>query len=413
MNRAPEHGRFLVWATVLACALTASADPFCTRQNLFDAGEGGYRLYRIPGIVVTPGGAVLAYCEARMAPKKWAGADWAKMDILMRRSTDGGETWSPPHKVVTPPEDTTPNPVSIEKDLADPGAVTVNNFVAIPDSRAGAVHFLYCIEYERAFYMRSDDDGQTFTKPAEITNVFESFRDTYPWRVIAIGPGHGIQLRTGRLLATVWLSRGTQGNGHDPSIVSTIYSDDNGTTWTLGDIVPADEDPLSPSEAIVVELADGRVMINMRNLVYFKETRERFRSISISPDGAHEWCSAYFDRGLCEPVCMANIIRLSRTPEHDKNRIIYSNPDNPTSRERKNVSIRLSYDEGKTWPVKKVLEPGRSGYTDLAVLPDGTILCLYERGSFDKDHLNTAHLCVARFNLEWLTNGDDRFKPTP
>ncbi len=394
--------------TTLLFMFTASAEPFLEKQNIFTALEGDYRLYRIPGMVVTQKGTVLAYCEARKKPVKWAAADWAQIDILMRRSTDGGKTWDPPRKVVTPPADTRLNPVSTEKKLGVPGCITVNNFVAIADNKSDTLHFVYCVEYERCFYMRSEDDGLTFSTPVEITSAFEAFKSQYDWRVIAVGPGHGIHLTSGRLLATVWLSTGKFGNGHYPSIVTTIYSDDDGQTWHLGDIV-ADEgpSPKNPSETVVVELADGRVMMNLRNVGMDRKTRQWYRAVSISPDGASDWCTPYFDKTLSESVCMANILRYSLASEGDKNRILFSNPDNPGNKERKNLTIRMSYDEGKTWPVKRALEPGRSGYSDLARLPDGTILCFYERDTFDGDHLNTAHLCVARFNLEWLTQGQD------
>jgi sialidase-1 len=115
---------------------------------------------------------------------------------------------------------------------------------------------------------------------------------------------------------------------------------------------------------------------------------------------------------------MGSIIRHSLATGGDKNRILFANPhyldraDGQTTpgrnRDRKNVSVKLTYDEGQTWPVSKSLEPGFSGYSDLAVLPDGTALCFYERGSVDgKSSYSTGLLTVARFNLEWLTDGAD------
>jgi sialidase-1 len=279
---------------------------------------------------------------------------------------------------------------------------TVNNPVAIVDRDTGTVHFLYCINYERAFYMRSDDDGVTFSKPVEISSTFEKFRPEYDCNVIATGPGHGIQLANGRLLVPVWLSTGAK--GHGPSVTATIFSDDHGKTWNRGDIAIADTEKwVNPNETVAVQLADGRVMLNARTLA--KENR---RVITTSPDGATHWSNPHFDDALLEPICMASIVRLSAKPASDKNRILFSNPDNLSRaagketagghRDRKNLSIKLSYDEAKTWPVNKVLEPGSSAYSDFAVLPDGTILCFYERPKL---------LTLARFNLEWLTDGKD------
>ena len=114
---------------------------------------------------------------------------------------------------------------------------------------------------------------------------------------------------------------------------------------------------------------------------------------------------------------MASLIRLTKMPESDKNRIVFANPDstepaNPDRPEgnlkRRNVSVKLSYDEGETWPVNKVLESGASGYSDLAVGPDSTIYCLYENGTPGQDGYYTRYLTMARFDLEWLTGGADQ-----
>jgi sialidase-1 len=282
--------------------------------------------------------------------------------------------------------------------------------VAIVDGVTASLHFLYCVEYARCYYMRSDDDAVTFTEPVDITETFEAFRPDYDWKVIATGPGHGIQLRSGRLLVPVWLSTGTGGGAHRPSAVSVIYSDDHGRTWQRGEMVVGHPELVNPSETVAVELADGRVMLNIRHETYNRKDRTRHRAISISPNGVDQWSPVRLDSQLPEPICMGSIIRLSSETEGGKNRILFANPHNPDTTERRDVAIKLSYDEGETWPVMKALEDGRSGYSDLAVGPDGTVYCFYERGSFDKHHHNTAHLCVARFNLEWLTDGEDRIE---
>ncbi|MGC3966856.1 MAG: sialidase family protein [Pirellulales bacterium] len=168
--------------------------------------------------------------------------------------------------------------------------MTYNNAVGFAD-RDGTVHFLFCLEYCRCFYIRSDDDGQTFSKPVEITSAFEKFRSEYDWKVLATGPAHGIQLRSGRLIVPVWLSTGTGGHAHRPSVTSTIYSDDHGRTWHAGDIaVPNTDEWVFPNETVVVELADGRVMLNVRS-----ESKNHRRIVTISPDGATGWSTPKFD----------------------------------------------------------------------------------------------------------------------
>jgi sialidase-1 len=396
----------------LVCLVTtavaaAAQPPEPQKIDLFHAGQGGYALYRIPGIIVTAKGTILAYCEARKS-----NSDWAAIDVLLRRSTDGGRTFDVPRRIAHFGPAVPKNPVAIARKVGREGEQTVNNPVAIAD-RSGAVHFLYCVEYDRCFYMRSDDDGVTFSRPADVTAAFEGFRNLYDWKVIATGPAHGIQLRTGRLMVPVWLSPGTGGNGHRPSVTATIFSDDGGKTWRAGEIaVPDTAEWVFPNETVAVELADGRVMLNARS-----ESKAARRILTVSPDGATGWSRPRFDEALKEPICMASIVRFSAVPQSDKNRILFANPDNLTradgkwspgkSADRKNLSIKLSYDEGQTWPVNKVLEPGASAYSDLAVLPDGTILCWYERAP-ENNKGAYGRLTLARFTLEWLTDGNDR-----
>ncbi len=406
-------------AFLLLATPAHAAAPFLEKVDLFTANQDGYKLYRIPGIVTTRRGVVLAYCEARKSDR----GDWGQIDILLRRSTDGGKTWGPRNTLANVPGPKSKNPVALAQKLATPGEVTYNNPVAIPDSN-GAVHFLFCLEYARCFYLRSDDDGATFTPPVEITASFDAFRPEYDWKVLATGPGHGIQLRNGRLLVPVWLSLGTGGHAHRPSVTSVIYSDDHGRTWQRGAIAgPNTGDWSIPNETCAVQLADGRVLLNMRS-----ESKANRRLLTTSPDGATGWSRPQFHEQLLEPICMAGMVRLSESPASDRNRLLFSNPHNLSrtdgkeapgkGRDRKNVSVKLSYDEAVTWPVNKTIEPGFSGYSDLAVAGDGTILLFYERGSTDgKDIYRTGLLTVARFNLEWLTDGADALpgagKPKP
>lgn len=395
---------------LLLASLASGADPLLEKFDIFKAGDDGYTLYRIPGIVVTAKGTVLAYCEARKSDR----GDWGPIDIVMRRSTDGGKFWAPMKSIANVEGPKTKNPVAISQKLVSGDKdVTYNNAVAIADSN-GAVHMLFCLEYMRCFYQRSDDDGLTWSKPVEITSTFEAFRPHYDWKVLATGPAHGIQLKNGRLVVPVWMSLGTGGHAHRPSIVSVVYSDDRGATWKAGDIAaPNTEGTINPNETVIAQLADGRVMLNIRS-----ESKANRRLVSTSVDGATGWSKPAFHNELLEPICMASMVRYSEIPAGDKNRLLFANPHNleradgkttpGMGRDRKNVSVKLSYDEGLTWAVNKTLEAGFSGYSDLAVLPDGTALCFYERGSTDgKNIYKTGLLTVARFNLEWLTDGKD------
>ena len=369
------------------CGVVGAA-PLHERTPVFPAGMNGVARHRIPGLVVTPKGTVLAYCEAR----KNNSSDWGEIEVHLRRSSDGGRTWEPSLHIAHKAERMEGNPTKKEGGEREQ---TVNNPVAIVDRSTGAIEFLYCVNYERCFAMRSTDDGRTWSAPRDITSSFEPFRSKYDWKVIATGPGHGIQLRSGRLVVPIWLAYGKKG-AHAPSATGTIYSDDDGNTWKAGEIaVPNEGEFKNPNETMIAELSDSRVLLVNRN------TATRNRKILVtSSDGATGWSAPVFHEELWEPICMASVVSHPSAP----GTLVFSNPHtlplgaagNPKpggGGKRQNLTIKLSRDDGKTWPTSRVLEEGASAYSDLAVLEDGTVLCFFEAGS---------GIDCARFNLEWV-----------
>lgn len=353
--------------------------------DLFRAGEGGYVTYRIPALALTRKGTLLAACAARDSI-----GDWGNIDTVLRRSTDGGKTWSP-QEVVT-----------------DDGRNVVDNPTFIVDPRSDTVYLLYQINYARAYLKTSDDEGVRWSAPREITGVFEKFReqDGFDWKVLAMGPGHGIVLKSGRFVVPVWLS--TQ-HSHRPSISATIYSDDRGETWHAGNVVVRSTDRTpNPSEHVLVELADGRVMDNVR-----QESKKHRRLISYSSDGATGWTEPEFNDKLYDPVCMASMARLAGGPgKPGPSAILFANPDSSSSKAllksgagpRRNLTVRLSTDEGQTWPVHRVIEPGRSGYSDMAVDSNGVVYLLYERSNVTEkeSEFMPAFISFVKFDRDWL-----------
>lgn len=370
---------------------------FETTATVFDPGTS-YATTRIPALAMTTKGTLLAFCEARVNNA----GDWADIDMIMRRSTDGGKTWGD-------------NVVIAGREPKRP----TSNCTPIVDRDGKTIHVLYQRNYSNCYYVRSTDDGKTWSAPTEITYAFEQFRPEYNWKVLAPGPGHAIQLQhgahRGRLVVPVWLcepNKAIPGGDHRPSCVATIVSDDAGKTWKRGAIIANTSAEIkNPSEHVALEMADGRVMVNIRT-----ESAPHQRMIAYSPDGATNWTKPVFDDELFDPVCMASLVRVSSPDKGGKNRILFVNPDSQSdpeflnkrneSRKRQNLTAKMSYDDGQTWPVKKVLEPGKAGYSDLAVGPDGLIYCLYETNEGEKETWRYK-IVLKRFSVAWLTDQKD------
>ncbi|MBL9212975.1 MAG: exo-alpha-sialidase, partial [Opitutaceae bacterium] len=406
-----------VAATWVGPGAVCAAAPLLEKVHLFEEKTDGFVSYRIPGLVVTAKGTVLVFCEAR----KYSGLDWGEIEIHQRRSTDGGRTFDRARQIAHLGPRLPRNPANADqpprKVIGEPGQQTVNNPVAIAD-RDGTVHFIYCVEYMRVFYVRSTDDGRTWSRPVDITAAADRFRPEWAWRVIATGPCHGIQLRSGRLVVPVWLAK-AEGGAHGHAVVATLFSDDHGATWQRGEIaVPNTAVTPGVSEATVAQLGDGRVMLLARN-----HAPSHRKVVVFSRDGATGWSRPEFAAALPEPICQASLFSYDDPAAPGKSRLLFSGPASleradgtatPGSRrDRKNLSVKLSHDDGRTWAATRSLEPGPSAYSDLAVLPDGTILCFYESGRPGATRPNStrtdwpyARLTLARFNLEWLVAGE-------
>ena len=329
------------------------------RTELFVSGTGGYVRYRIPALVVTVQGTVLAFCEAR----RRTGQDDDEIDIFVRRSMDGGRTWEDRRMVVSDGDRTCGNPCPVV------------------DCRTGAVILTFCKDNQQVFVTRSDDDGLTWSEPEEIT---ESVNEP-TWSYLGTGPGHGIQLGSGRLLIPCW-SDGSPGPAtwRDPPPVwnqvqssYAFFSDDGGRTWQRGEEMTRD----ASDECEAVELRDGTVYMNMRSRQGIKR-----RAYAHSTDGGQTWTEVEYDPNLPEPSCQGSVVRL------DEGRVLLSHPANTEI--RTHLTVRMSYDECRTWPVAKVLHEGLASYSDLAIA-DGHILCFHEADQ-------SGRMILVRFAPDWL-----------
>jgi sialidase-1 len=333
---------------------------------VFKAGDDGYHTFRIPALITTKKGTLLAFCEARKNSK----SDTGDIDLVVKRSRDNGKTWSKMQIVADHGPDTIGNPSPVVDRstgtiwlplTGNPGHIEEKQIMAGTGTRT-------------AWMTSSVDDGVHWTNPIEITTGVKQ----PDWTWYATGPGNSIQLKSGRLLVPSVHAR--LGDAHK-YYSHVIYSDDHGKTWKRGGVAGENTD-----EAAVVELKDGSLLMNMRS-----SREKKRRATARSHDGGITWSAMRYDDALVEPPCQASLIALPR------NRLLFSNPADV---ERVRMTLRMSSDEGVTWPVSKLLHEGPSAYSSLAALRDSTIGCLYERGV--KDLYET--ITFARFNTEWLSN---------
>jgi sialidase-1 len=339
------------------------------RIEIFKAGEDGYHTFRIPSLIVTRKGTVIALCEGR----KGGRGDSGDIDLVMKRSFDNGATWTRLQVIDDDGSNTSGNPTMVvERESGaifllltrNPGGVTEADIVdgVAPVGRT-------------VWMMKSTDDGATWSAPAEITSSVKKPE----WRWYATGPGVGIQLKTGRLVVPCNHSEA----GTRMSRSHIIYSDDRGETWKLGGSAGD-----HTNESQVIERADGTLLWNMRNARVVPQYYTRVTA--ESRDGGLTWSADAHDPMLIEPICQAAFIRY---PADDL--VLFSNP---ASLERKSLTVRLSKDGGRTWPVAKVVFEKAAAYSSLGVLADGSIGLLYENG----DESPYERLTYARFRLEWL-----------
>ncbi len=350
----------------------ATAAQVPEKTAVFTSGKEGYHTFRIPAVIATNQGTLLAFCEGR----KTSAADHGDVDLVLKRSRDGGRTWGR---------------VELVYEEGGDAKVTIGNPCPVVDPSTGVIWLPFCRDNDDVLITRSEDDGRTWSRPVEITTDVK--RPGWEW--YATGPGVGIVLAGGRHRGRLLIPcdhREPLG-GRMVTHSHCIYSDDHGRTWRLGESV-------SPytNECQVVERIDGRVLINMRN--YFgrnggKPEHGGMRAVALSADGGHSWQALRFDKALVEPVCQASLIRGPRS-EDGRPRLLFSNPASRTTRHR--LTVRVSYDEGDTWPVSRLLHEGPAAYSCLIVLPDGMVGCLYEAGNVHPYE----GLLFARFSLAWL-----------
>jgi sialidase-1 len=359
------YRRTILQGGILLASRSVSAATPSAPVAVYRAGSDGYFSYRIPALLRTPKGTLLAFAEAR----KNSRSDSGDIDMVVKRSSDGGMTWSAQKLIVDQGPDTIGNPCPLVERrsgaillplTANPGSSDKRDLIASKGTRT-------------VWITESRDDGRTWSPPREISREVKK----PDWTWYATGPGVGIQLVDGRIV----IPCNHRVSGSDTSYSHAMFSDDGGKSWTSGRAVAE-----KTNECQVVELANGHLLMNMRS--FHGDNR---RVVARSRDRGLTWEDSRLDGNLIEPACQGSLIRAGDA-------LLFSNPAAAT---RVNMTVRISRDEGRSWSGGQSLHAGPSAYSCLAALGAGQAACLFECG--DKSAYD--EIRFLRFPVDWIAAG--------
>ena len=328
-------------------------------KYIFKSGSEGYNTFRIPSIITTDSGVVLAFAEGR----KNSSSDSGDIDLVLKRSIDGGKTWG---DLIIIRDDSTnvcgnPSPVIDRKT----GKIFLLSTWNRGDDTESEIINMTSVDTRRVYVMNSIDEGLSWSKPIEITDKVKKPN----WTWYATGPVHGIQIREGSKKGRMIIPCDHIEANTKKYYSHIIYSDDGGSSWNIGGTTPQDQ----VNECSVAEIGKGKLILNMRNY----DRTQMNRKISISNDYGESWGDIYDDKALVEPICQASILRYS-FKGYGRNDLLFINPADKNK--RLNMTLRLSNDLGRTWTREFLLHEGPSAYSDITKLRNGNVGCLFEAG---------------------------------
>lgn len=314
---------------------------------------------RIPAVLRTKQGTLLAFAEARSKA-----ADQANNQLVQAVSRDEGKTWTKPAVICAMGTDSLNNPCVVQETKTGRLFLFFQNFPA-GLHEFGALPAGPAPQGTRLWHITSDDEGKTWSKPNDLTNVLKPAEAV----TTASGPGIGIQLQSGPHAGRLIMPFNSQ-DAQRRFVNWVAYSDDQGATWQRGANVP--QEGMQLNEVQVAETGAGGLYLNSRQ---WRAPGPKLRKVSWSQDGGLTWSLAKDDPKLPEPVCQGSLLRVT-TPKGPA--ILFLNP---AATKRADGTLRISYDDGHTWAFSQLTFPGPFAYSSMAQLADGRIGVLYEPAS--------------------------------
>ncbi|MGB3236548.1 MAG: sialidase family protein [Ferruginibacter sp.] len=374
--------KLLVFLFIIFCTINIFSQP---NIPVFESGKDGHKSYRIPAIIKLNNGHLLAFAEGRVQ----GASDFGDVNIVLKISTDNGRTWGSIKTIVDYDTLQAGNPAPVV-DLTDPAYTTGRIFLFYNTGNKQESDVRNGNGLREVWYKTSTNGGINWSEAVNITlqthrpklpQINPAYNFTADWRSYANTSGHAMQFETGKYKGRIYIaanhSEGGIQNESMDYIAHGFYTDDHGKTFHISNNVNLP----GGNENMAAELSDGRIMLNIRN----QRGDVRARYIAISSNGGQSWDTSYFDKNLPDPVCQGSLLTIGK--KRKQNILAFSNAAD--EKRRDNLTLRISFDDGKTWKKNFVIyknpsQPDAAAYSDIVKLSGKKIGVLYEKDNYSK-----------------------------
>lgn len=345
---------------------------------VFVSGSDGYKSFRIPAIVKAMNGDLLAFCEGRVN----GGGDFGNVKIVLKRSNDHGKTWTALQIVASNDSLQAGNPAPVV-DLTDSRFPQGRIFLFYDTGNGNEMELRNGKGHRDVLYKTSIDNGKTWSASTDITlqvnriyqpqiNSLWNFKED--WRTYANTPGHALQFHEGKYKGRIYVAANHSSGNAKPGLrdyqAHGFYTDDHGSTFRLSESVPFE----GTNESTAAQLTNNGLMMNSRNQI------GKYRVISLSKNGGESWDTTYLDYNLPDPICEGSLLNIGTK----NGRSVLAFCNNDAQKGRDSLTLRISFDEGKTWKKKILIDPRNTGYSDIVEVSKEKIGVLYEADGYNE-----------------------------
>jgi sialidase-1 len=365
-------------ATFIIIFLFCSIKIFAQSKSIpvFVSGTEGYKSFRIPAIIKAPNDDLLAFCEGRVN----GSGDFGNIKIVLKRSSNNGKTWTPLQIVASNDSLQAGNPAPVA-DLTDPRFPQGRIFLFYNTGNGHEGELRKGKGHRDVLFKTSTDNGKTWSDPVDITTqvnrinqpqVNPAWNFKEDWRTYANTPGHALQFEHGKYKGRIYVAANHSSGDAKSELrdyqAHGYYTDDHSATFHLSETVPFE----GSNESTAAQLTNNSLIMNSRNQT------GKYRVVSMSKNGGETWDTTYVDHHLPDPICEGSLLNIGI--KHRKSVLAFCNNDDTSSRD--SLTLRISFDEGKSWKKKFLIEPKNTGYSDIVKISKKKIGVLYEADGY-------------------------------